>query len=269
MHGPELDDALARALAEAARESPGIALAPPLFEAHLRALLGGDQPLAALAALRTGELYLACACAHGDAHALAAFDERFLSRVAEYVAHIDRSADFADEVRQALRSKLLLPRGASPPLVAEYRGRGALGGWVRVAAVRTALDIVRQRKPVASPDVADALPAPGRDPELDAVRALCRDEFASALRGALAALDPGRRSALRLHYLDGLTLEETAAACGVSRATVARWLASGREDLLDGTMKALRERLRITEGELASVLRYARSELDLSLRRFL
>jgi RNA polymerase sigma-70 factor (ECF subfamily) len=140
---------------------------------------------------------------------------------------------------------------------------------VRVAAVRTALDLVRQRKPAGSAEAAEDLPAPGADPELDAVRALCRDEFASAFRAAVGALDSERRNALRLHYLDGLTLEETAAACCVSRATVARWMASGREELLAETQRLLRERLRITDGELQSVFRYAQSQLDLSLRRFL
>src|SRR5579884_1384958 len=84
------------------------------------------------------DLYLATACAAGNAAALAAFERTHLSQVAAFVARTDSDPAFAEEVRQRLREKLLV---GQPPRISEYAGQGPLGGWVRVAAVRMALDL--------------------------------------------------------------------------------------------------------------------------------
>jgi hypothetical protein len=51
--------------------------------------------------------------------------------VAGFVAKVDDSTQFADEVRQIWRERLLL--GESPRTL-EYKGAGPLGAWLRVAA---------------------------------------------------------------------------------------------------------------------------------------
>jgi RNA polymerase sigma-70 factor (ECF subfamily) len=68
-----------------------------------------------------------------------------------------------------------------------------------------------------------------------------------------------------LHLVDGLTLPELCALQGVSRATIARRLASARDALHDATRRELTGRLRMSPSELASVTALVRSQLDLSV----
>jgi RNA polymerase sigma-70 factor (ECF subfamily) len=55
----------------------------------------------------------------------------------------------------------------------------------------------------------------------------------------------------------------------VHRATVARWLASAREVVLERTMAQLGDDLRLDPAELVSLIRVVRSELDVSLQGLL
>ena len=74
---------------------------------------------------------------------------------------------------------------------------------------------------------------------------------------------------MRIHYLDGMTLEETAVACGVSRATAARWLLRARQHILAETLRRMRETLRLSPAEVESIVRLVRSQLDVSIHRHL
>src|SRR5262249_39111524 len=58
-----------------------------------------------VAKLNARDLYLACACAHGDATALATFDERVLPAIDSALAR-SGAARIAAEVKQRLREKL-------------------------------------------------------------------------------------------------------------------------------------------------------------------
>ena len=136
--------------------------------------------------------------------------------------------DFAAEVAQTVRQKLLVsPAPGQPGKIAEYRGAGPLGGWIRVIAVRVALDLKRAQ---SSPGRADSdADRPRRrwrgDPEIALLRDLYRDAFRNALHAALAELSGRERNLLRFHFADGLTLDELATSYRVHRATIARWLA--------------------------------------------
>src|SRR5215510_3669554 len=88
------------------------AVPPEDFVAHLarQAPQDGD-PVAYVRRLVAPDLYLACACTHGLPGAVEAFDARFLSRVPDYVRHVDRDPSFAEEIQQQLRERLLVRRG--------------------------------------------------------------------------------------------------------------------------------------------------------------
>src|SRR5215510_5887513 len=106
------------------------------FAAHVAAAGADDAGLDRHGA----DLYLACACAAGDARALARFDEHVLAPAAAAVRSIDASPAFLDEVRQRVRAALLVPDGApAAAKLTAYAGRGPLRAWVGVTAVRTAL----------------------------------------------------------------------------------------------------------------------------------
>src|SRR5262245_54855255 len=66
-------------------------------EAWLRRV-GGRISADDAARIHAGDLFLACACAEGDARALAAFDAAYLGRVPGYLASLHKPATFVDDV---------------------------------------------------------------------------------------------------------------------------------------------------------------------------
>src|SRR5262245_58099234 len=86
--------------------------------------------------LVVGDLYLAWACAAGVPGAHAVFEREIVAHVPLHLARFRRGPEFTDEVLQALRERLLV---GDPPRIAAYGGRGPLGAWVRVAAIRIAV----------------------------------------------------------------------------------------------------------------------------------
>src|SRR5262245_60064756 len=68
----------------------------------------------ALAALRVEDLYLACACARGDAAALEALERGAMTQVREQLRRRGYAADLVDEALQRLREKLFVPTGDAP-----------------------------------------------------------------------------------------------------------------------------------------------------------
>ncbi len=213
------------------------------------------------------DLYLACACAAGQPRALRAFESHFLARVDAFVARINPASEFAAEVRQRLRTRLLVGDGGSLPRIARYAGQGPLGAWVRMAATRTALDL--QRVSGVQLD-ADRVPDLGErvSPEVQLLRKRYADEYKAALRQAWAALTVRERSILRLHFADGSSAEEVGVVFQVHRATATRWISAARQRMMDLTLHIVGERLRLPRAELQSIAHLIRSELDLSISQF-
>jgi len=213
------------------------------------------------------DLYLACACAAGDRCALAAFDAHVLTRVDAFVARINPSSEFAAEVRQRLRVRLLVADGGATPRIGDYAGQGALGAWVRMAATRIALDLARasavQLAPERVPDPSDGVP-----PDVRLLRKRYTGEYQGALREAWAALTVRERSVLRLYFVDGSTAEQVGAVFHVHRVTATRWISAARQRMMDLTLQIVGERLRLPRAELQSIAQLIRSELDLRISQF-
>jgi RNA polymerase sigma-70 factor len=133
---------------------------------------------AAIATLHTSDLYLTTGCALGDPAALLLFERDFMVHVPRYLSRLKLSSSLVDEVQQMLREKLLVSAGG-PPRIADYSGRGDLAGWLRVAAIRTAVSLQRQLEAKAERDGkprvhAPVLPMP---PELQLFRNKYQSEF--------------------------------------------------------------------------------------------
>jgi RNA polymerase sigma-70 factor (ECF subfamily) len=239
---------------------PGVNVAPERFAQHLVVRL---PPHGDLARLHVSDLYLACACADGDAGALALFERQFLARVGDAVARVDSSRAFIDEVRQRLRERLLVGPTAK---IADYSGSGSLEGWVMVAAIRLAHNLVRSDRvrEAAARTLADEVPL-DEDPELEIIRARYQGEVQSALRDALAMLSPDERHLMRLHYVEGVGLDRIGALHRVNKSTVSRWLAAARARILDEAKRTLAARLGLDEPSLRSLLRVVHQDLELSL----
>ena len=261
-----LEAVLRRLLEEASAAWPAVAMPDGHFIAHLGRVVGTGAPAAErLALLHAEDLYLACGCALGDSRALAELERLHLPQVAAWVRRVDPSPAFADEVRQVLRERLLVGDGR-PPRIAEYSGRGRLESWLQVAALRTALNLRRAQRRDTDPiddEIEAALSVP--DAELRLVKERHREDFRAALRVAAARLPTRTRQAIRLHYVDGLSLEKIAALHGVNRSTVWRWITLAQTELERDVRSDLAARLGVAGAELESLLAVVRSGVELSL----
>jgi RNA polymerase sigma-70 factor (ECF subfamily) len=266
----ELAPLLIQLLHRAHAQWPDLVLDDTRFVLHLARRLPRDQPLLeALPALATDDLYLACGCLEHDPLALRLLDQHFLQPVGAFIASVDRSPTFVDEVRQALREKLLIGT-SGPPALSEYAGRGPLGGWVRVAAMRVALNLKRaaRRAPSSEAELDAALDV-NVGPELAHLRERYRSAFAQALREALAQLSDRERTLLRLYHAEGLGLEPLGALYRVHLSTVSRWLTAAREKVATETLRRVRERLGVGGTDAGSIAQLVLSQVDVSLLRLL
>jgi RNA polymerase sigma-70 factor (ECF subfamily) len=254
---------------------PNINIADETFVQYVTERLEPGEGATEAADLHVEDLYLACGCTLGMKEAVRAFDERFMAQVGTYLSRIDRSSTFIDDVRQKLREKLLIPHESDgKPRIASYSGRGALGSWTQVAAIRAALNLRRDQKAPAGTtqfddnDSDEALMLP--DPELRLLQRRHRDDFRAAFAEAVAALDVDSRQLLRWHFLDGLSLTQIGALRKVDKSTVSRWLASARQVLFDETQRHLQNQLQVPTSDVASLMRVVRDGLDdVSLERLL
>jgi RNA polymerase sigma-70 factor, ECF subfamily len=270
---PSLEAAVADAIAACAAAWPGVRVDPDALAAHVCRVVPPDQdPAAALARLRAVDLGLASACLAGDPPALRAVDDLLRAEATRAVAELRQPGWLAEEVQQSLRHRLLLPDGDTPPRLASYEGQGALSRWLGVAATRTALNLLRDRRRETDLDEARVaeLPAPDADPGLELLRRRHRGEFEAAIRDAFAALDsPRDRNLLRLYYFDRVGLEQLGRMYKVHPSTVSRWLAAIREQVFEETQRLLAERVGFASGELDSMMRLLRSDLDITLSQIL
>jgi RNA polymerase sigma-70 factor (ECF subfamily) len=242
---------------ELSKRWPGIAVPLDEFEAWAAERASPAE--------RRADLYLAFACSRSDPQALAALDAELMPRVAAAVVRFG-DADFVKEVCQQVRQKLLLAAGGAPPKIAEYRGRGPLLKFLQAVAVRTALNLIdagaRDERVHDDAALLD-LPGPGDDAELLVIKSRYREEFKAAFTEAMSGLEDQLRTALRLHYLDGLTLGDLSQLYGWSVPTASRRLAAARERVLDATRRHMCGRLQLTPAELDSVLRLIESRLTI------
>lgn len=254
-----LERALEAACARARAACPDAQVSDGAFARHLGACVPRPFAVEALERLELGDLRLACACAAGERWALRAFDEQ-LFRAARGVAR--RSPELADEVCQRLRVRLLVADGR-PCQLLSYSGRAPLVHWLRVAATREALEA----QEVAGPALDEHLAAraPGDAPDLALIKERYRRPLGEALRAALAELTPQERNMLRLHLLEGLTIEQVGAHYGVHRSTATRWMTRLRQEVADKVRARLAPVLGTT-AEFDSLLDAVRSQLDVSLR---
>jgi RNA polymerase sigma-70 factor (ECF subfamily) len=252
-----------RWIEEARGKWPHVALGEPDFRRYLTAL--GVSVLAF-----PNDAYLAAASAAGDVAALRALEEEYFSQVPGMLRRIDGSPEFAANVCQLLRIRLLVGEDGAPPRIARYTGEVPMGAWIRVIALRLALNAKRGAK-TNREDASDAEPMSlsTDDPEVEYLRAHYRDTFVRSFHGALASLPKDDRTILRLHYVDGVNIDGIGRIFQVHRATIARWLVRIRADVLERSKALLAEQVGAELDEAESVLGVLAGEVDLTLSRVL
>jgi len=249
-------------LARAHAAWPASWLSDAAFLAHARSF---GAPAGEMAELHAADLYLACACARGVPEAIAALEREHFTRIREFAASVDSSPEFVKELSQRLRERVLVGENDQPPRIAGYSGRGSLGGWVRVAAVRLARDIVRSERARDAREDNNAIAPQELDPELGYLKRAYGNAVSRAVQDALEALDGEARTLLKMHYVDGLSIEQVGVAFGKSRATSARMLAAARMTLLADIRTRLTATVGVRPDEADSLLAFVRSRLDVSI----
>jgi RNA polymerase sigma-70 factor, ECF subfamily len=286
----DAEQVLAAFVTRARRQWPDLAVSDIGFVTHAAAHLASDSEdspgelsvfrdsrdlEALLNTLRAPELYLAFACASGSARAIGEFERTFLQPAVGYVARINSTAPFLDEICQQIRAKLLVPNGRRPARIGDYAGRGSLAAWVSVVAMRIARDVCRERdrfvtlhtgqerSPPGSRKRSGHLldRAPAADPELLLLEQMYSARFNDAFARALEGLSDKERTLLRLRLVDGVSLTRLGKIYHVHASTLARRFGDIRERIL----VTVREALGLSPRELDSAMALVRSKLDLHL----
>lgn len=251
---------------------PDFIIPPETFVAYVASRLPTDRGgLEALTSAHADDLYLSCACARGDRAAIAAFDRTYVAEIGVALSRMRMSNAGVDEVKQLVRQKLFVAEVGKIGKVADYSGRSGLRRWVRSVAVRTCLNYLRKgkREILVDDDRLLAGVSEEDDPEITYMKEKYRSEFREAFQEALAGLSDRQKSLLRYHYVDRLNIDEIGTIYRVHRVTAYRWLEKAREALVLQTNSLLKARLKVEEREFDSILRMIRSQLHISLQRYL
>jgi RNA polymerase sigma-70 factor (ECF subfamily) len=216
---------------------------------------------------RLDELRLCCACAAGNAAALAELERRYFPEIDRALRSIDRSGDLTDEIKQVLRHKLFIASPGALPGITRFEGRGPLGRWLQIVATREALMHLRAAKREHARGAQVDLAA--RDFELHVLRREYRAEFERAFTDALATLTSKERNLLYYHLVGRLGIDRIGAIYRVHRVTAFRWLREAREALVKRTRELLAARMNLAGDELESLLRLVQSRASVSVERLL
>lgn len=261
---PRFHEQLAQCLAEVTAQFP---LSPIRLALELGKRAPPVEAASALATLHVTDIALTLAAADFNPAALSAFDALLTQQARVALKKLDPSDSFADEVAQLLRQRLLL---GDPQRLLDYSGRGSLAKWLRIAALRTGLDLRRGvNAQTESDDALADMPAPDDGPEFDVIRSRYGPQFREAFTEALQSLSSQARNLLRLHYLEGASMAQLGQHYNLHRTTVARHLDEARQVLFDETRRRVAERLPLGRDEFESLMRVLRSQLDISIRRLL
>jgi RNA polymerase sigma-70 factor (ECF subfamily) len=262
--GGALESTLAERVAAGKAAWPTLRLDEVAFVRHLAKHSAEGLPLATHA----GDMWLACACALAVPGAAEAFEKGFRPFIERAVARVDRSE--VDEATQSVLVSLLVAEPGLPRRIGEYAGRAGLKAWVTTIAANATLRLHRRMGDQPHETLSGlAEQVAMAEPELALARARHAGDLDAALRDAMEGLDGRQRIILRMRHLKGWRLEQLATMYRVSRATAARMVTAAHESLLVETKRLLRERLRLTDSELESLVALLQSQLEVSLVKLL
>lgn len=240
-----------------------VALSDEDFVAHV----GGFAQLESLAELHASDLLTAFAALRQESSAVAQVAKRIEEQARAASQKLGGNSNVADEVHQVLSERLLVGDDAR---IASYAGLGPLDAWLRVAATRTALSMLRKgHKELPIESAFSESPAASGDLEIEYLKAKYAQEFRAAFRDSMAVLDDRQRNLLRMYYLDGVGLEELGQIYQVHGSSISRWMARARELAFNRSRELLRERVQISDEEIAEIVALVQSQLDLSVSTLL
>jgi RNA polymerase sigma-70 factor (ECF subfamily) len=250
---------------------PALAVTDQMFANHLGAVAARDPDESAPLEERFVEdLYLACACLNAVPNAAEAFDAACAPAIRAAIARLAPGDAARDELVQATRDALLVPRPGEPARLVSYLGTGPLPRWVATTGQRLALLSLRSARVEERAHGALAKEAaPPADPELAYLKHQYKGDFETVLADLVTGLEERERVILRLHLIDGLSADKIGKMFGMSRATAQRRVEEVREKIADGVRRSMRERLELSGSDAGSVAGLVASQIDISLSRIL
>lgn len=153
-------------------------------------------------------------CKNGDPEAFSQIVQLYAGIVYGACRRIVRDSDLAKDIAQDTFFQLL--RNASDV-------SGSLAGWLHSVATRKAIDVVRRD---SARKVRESEYSSGKLQEAESW-----DEVSPYVDEALGQIDEALRQVLVKHFLEGLTMRETAERMGCSHATVSRKVDAGLDSL--------------------------------------
>jgi RNA polymerase sigma-70 factor (ECF subfamily) len=214
------------------------------------------------------DFYIACGAALGIPQAVAAIDKDCLVSSTPRLRRLGASPDEVEEALQATRERLFV---GPPPKIGAYGAAGPLKQWVQLVALRTAIDLRRSRR-ISREIVGTEIDADQRahqadDPAIQLLKMTYRAEFEQALRAQIAELPARDRAILKLHLLEGVSIEQIATMRAVHRVTVARWVWRASETMLEGVRDYFLTHHGLIPEECDSLVNLVRSQLTLDWAR--
>jgi RNA polymerase sigma-70 factor (ECF subfamily) len=252
---------------------PHIVVPSDRFAAYLARCLPAEPLSAAdLDALVASDLYLSCAYGLGISAAQQHIEQVHFARIARRLARMALPAAVIADVLQDLRCSLVEQQDAGFSRRG-YAGRGSLGGWLFIAAVRIAersAGRTRQEQPVpdSTSQVFDRRVL-GLDPEMEHIIQSSKATFEAAMRDGLAALSSRERNLLRYHFLEKLGIDRLAELYQIHRATAARWILHAQQRLAQQVHQHFAAQIPIAADSMPRLLALVRSRLDLHLSALL
>jgi RNA polymerase sigma-70 factor (ECF subfamily) len=213
------------------------------------------------------DFYLACAASNGDRRAIAAIERDCLIPSTPRLRRLGASADEIQDALQATRERLFVGPTAK---IGSYGATAPLKQWVQLVAIRITIDLRRsghaEREVFGSETLAGAIDSVC-DPATSLLKETYRSEFEKALKAQIASLPARDRAILKLHLLEGVSVEKIAMMRSVHRVTVARWIWKASEAMLDGVRQYFLTQHGLIPGECDSLVNLVRSRLSLDWAR--
>jgi RNA polymerase sigma-70 factor (ECF subfamily) len=264
----DLESTLEAMVAESRAMWPDVRVQDQIFIAYVADRLLDEHGDKALSKIQATDLYVACACCLGDEVAFSQVNDKYLGDIAHGVKKIDSSQGFVDEVLQRLRAKVFTSEGDALPKVVNFSGRGSFRAWLRVAAMRIAMDMTKKAK--REVELSDTYsPGDGNRIDVEYLKQQYAQPFKEALSEALTHLSGTERTLLRMAVIDGLNTTELSRVYKIHRSTAARRLAKVQDRLAILTRERLCLKVELPVSELESIIGLVRSRVDLSVERFL
>lgn len=200
------------------------------------------------------DLYLATACAAGDAAAWAECEAKHFAFIRAFAHRFLPDADARDLADEVIAD--LWQRGK----MARYSGRSTLRTWLGSVVAHAAINArrsVRTSRP---------LPANSQAPHVDvrAEDAPAERLLAELIGRAISGLPPEEKLLLQLHYEQGLTLDQMGGVVHASKATLSRRLAALRAKIREAVDDLAARSAGASAQGVREGLRLERIEFDLS-----